>query len=516
MRVSARTFTTLWEAHAWAGVLASLVLFAMFFLGPFALFWKELGPWQEHLDAPATRVSEAALVDVAQRLVQQQAARPPAERPTRLGIVFPDDRVPWMQVQSSGPGGEQVTWLDPGARPELQSDQHSDQQRGQHSDLGYFLFSMHFLDPIPGGKRVAGVAAVVLLFLIATGLIIQIGRLFRELVRFRPRLRARLVWADAHKVAGVLGLPFLVVFAWSGAILCLFSSWLLPAFVTASFAGDAAVVEQAEVWRGPPAATGQPAPAPDLHAALARARAALPDARHTGFVVYSPGDAAAAVDVRGGRDDRLAYHTNVRTSRAGAVQWVLAPDGGNVHTRVRDSLYGLHFASWAGPGIKAVYALLALLGAFCILTGNLIWLARRARLRRLGDVVLARLTAGVCAGLCLAVAAIFAANRVLPMHLADRPRWEHGAFFMAWAGALAYAGLRASAQAASSHLLHAAGALLCAIPFFDALRAGRIPLDPRASSHVFGVELGLLLLGSLLLAAGHLIRNRFAHRERKK
>lgn len=500
MKVSPRTFGILWDAHAWVGILSSLVLFVMFFLGPFALFWRELGPWQEHLGAPARPVSEERLVATAQRLAQREAARPAAERPTRLGIHLPGDRVPWMQVQSSGPGGRHVTWIDPGTGREVE----------KRSDLGHFLFSMHYLAPIPGGMRVAGVAAVVLLFLIATGLIIQIGRLFRELVRFRPRLRARLVWADAHKVMGVLGSPFLVVFAWTGAILCLFSSWLLPGVVAASFAGDASVVARAEVWRGPPAPTGQPAPAPDLRLALARARALLPDARHTGFVVYNPGDAGAAVDVRGGRDDRLAYHSNVRMSREGVVQWHVDPDGGpagsNVHTRVRDSLHGLHFANWAGPAIRAVYALLSVLAALCILTGTLIWLARRARQRSPGDVVLARLTAGVCAGLGFAVAALFMSNRVLPVDMADRQAWEHWVFWSAWASAGAYAGLRASAAASSSHLLHAAALLLCAVPLVDALRSGRLPLDPWHSGHVFGVECGLLLLGCLLLAAGHVIR----------
>lgn len=500
MKVSARTFGILWDMHAWVGVLSSLVLFVLFFLGPFALFWKELGPWQQHLGAPAGRASEAQLVAAAQRLAQREAARPAAERPTRLGIHLPDDRVPWMQVQRSSPRGEQISWVDPTTGAEV----------GQRSDLGYFLFSMHYLEPLPGGMRVAGVAAVLLLFLVATGLVIQIGRLFRELVRFRPRLLPRLVWADAHKVMGVLGLPFLVVFAWTGAMLCLFSSWLLPTFVTASFAGDESVVAGAEIWRGPPAATGQPAPAPDLRVALARAREALPEARHTGFVVYNPGDTGAAVDVRGGRDDRLSYHSNVRTSREGLVQWIIDPDGGpagsTVYTHVRDSLHGLHFASWAGAGMRAIYALLAVLAALCILTGNLIWLARRARQRSPGDVVLARLTAGVCAGLGLAVAALFLSNRVLPIDMAERTLWEHGAFWSVWASAIVYAGMRSSAAASSSHLMHAAGLLLSAVPLMDALRTGQLPLDPRRSLHVFGIELGLLLLGCLLLTAGHVIR----------
>jgi uncharacterized iron-regulated membrane protein len=492
MKLSPRAFTIFWSAHAWVGVLSSGVLFILFFLGPFALFWKELGPWQEQLGAPPP-VSEQRALEIAQREAETYLA----ERPTRLGIHLPDEAVPWIEVKSSGPDGDSVTWVDPS----------SGERIGQQSDLGYFLFSMHFLEPIPGGKWLAGIAAALLLFLSATGLVIQLSKLVRELVQFRPLLRARVFWADAHKVVGILGLPFLIVFAWSGAILCLFSSWLLPVFVVGSFGGDIAAVEQAAGWRWPPSPAGQSAAAPDLSLVLERARAALPGIEHKAFVVYNHGDVNAVVDVRGGRDDRLAYHTNVRTSRDGEVQWVHEPDGGTLHSQVSGSLHGLHFAIWAGPWIKAVYALLALLGAFCILTGNLVWLERRrSRRRGLGDVVLARLTAGACAGLCVAVAALFMANRVLPDHLAVRPRWEHAVFWAAWASAAAYAGLLRSAARSSRQLLRAAGMLMCAVPIVGALQKGRLPFVDWSSAHTIEIEIGLLALGILLLAAGHAVR----------
>lgn len=492
MRFSARSLAIFWSAHAWVGVLSSVVLFILFFLGPFALFWKELGPWQQHLGL-STPVSESRLLEIAQREADARLA----EGSTRLGIHLPDDGVPWIKVESSGPDGERVTWIDPS----------SGERTSQRSDLGYFLFSMHFLEPVPGGKYVAGIAAVTLLLLIATGLVIQLSKLLRELVQFRPRMRPRVFWADAHKVVGILGLPFLVVFAWSGAILCLFSSLLLPVFVIGSFDGDVTAIEQAAGWRWPPKPTGVSTAGPDLGLVLKRARAALPDVRHKAFVVYNHGDVNAVVDVRGGRDNRLSYHTNVRTSREGDVQWAHEPDKGTRHSRVSGGLHGLHFASWAGPGIKVVYALLALLGAFCILTGNLVWLERRrSRLLGLGDIVLARVTAGACAGLCVAVAALFMANRVLPNSLVDRPSWEHCVFWTAWTLAALYAGLLPSAACSSRQLLRGAGFMLCAVPVVNTLRTGRFPFIDGASNHLLGVEIGLVALGILLIEAGHTVR----------
>jgi uncharacterized iron-regulated membrane protein len=45
LQLSPRTFRIYWDVHAWAGVVAALLLHVMFFMGAFALFQRELDAW---------------------------------------------------------------------------------------------------------------------------------------------------------------------------------------------------------------------------------------------------------------------------------------------------------------------------------------------------------------------------------------------------------------------------------------------------------------------------------------
>ncbi|MFP2913240.1 PepSY-associated TM helix domain-containing protein, partial [Pyxidicoccus sp. 3LFB2] len=487
MKLSPRAYAVLWDAHAWAGVLSSLVLFVTFFLGAFALFAEELSPWQEPTFRAPIAVTEARAVQLAQQVADAEAAAKPAW----FGISLPTDEEPWLRIWRVSPEGTiKPLWVDP----------VSGQQLGERSDLGEFLNAMHFLEPVPGGKHVTGFASAVLVLLIGTGLLLQLGRLVREFIQFRPGAARRVFWSDAHKVIGVVTAPFLLVFALTGGILWL-DDWFEPAVVKTSLAGDAKARELAVDWPSPPPASGRPAGAPDLAHALELAKQRFPRSTHHWFFFDNLGDESGLVHLPGENEGTLHAFTHVRVSREGALVWARETGGASAYTRVMDPLFGLHFATWAGFPAKVLYALLSLLVAFGILAGNLLWLERR-RAKQPGrfDAVLARLTSGFCAGLALAVAAVFVANQLLPAALADRPRWEHAAFHAAWVVALGSAFLDRSAATHARRLLLLSSALLVAVLLIDAVRTGRLPFA-SGLPFVLATEVGLVALALLLAGA---------------
>ncbi|WP_426754641.1 PepSY-associated TM helix domain-containing protein [Myxococcus sp. Y35] len=491
MKLSPRSYSILWDAHAWSGVLSSLILFVLFFLGSFALFAEELAPWQEPTFRAPIAVPEAQAVQLAQRLAEAETAA----RPVWFGISLPTDEEPWLRLWRMSPDGAiRSTWMDP----------VSGRQLGERSDLGEFLNAMHFLEPLPFGKHLAGIASGVLLLLVVTGLLIQLGRLVRELVQFRPESSRRTLWSDAHKVTGVISAPFLFVFAVTGGILCL-SDWYTPAVVSAALDGDVKATDVAVDWPTPTAPSGQPGGAPDLGQALALAKARFPRSEHHHFFFDHLGDANGTVHLPGETEGSLHAFTHVRVTREGDVIWARDTGGGTLYTQVMDPLYGLHFATWASFPAKVLYALLSWLVAFGILAGNLLWLERR-RLQGKSrfDTVLARLTAGVCAGLTLAVAVLFLANQLLPAELEDRPRWEHTAFFVAWALGIVSAWVEGSPAASARRLLVLASAGLFAVPLVDAVRMQRLPLA-SGSAFVLATEVGILVLALLLVGAARAI-----------
>jgi len=493
MKVSERTFSIFWAAHGWAGALASVILFATFFLGAFALFWEDLGPWQDPRLRQVEPVAESRVIELVQREVSERVT----QASSRLDIHLPDERSPWILVGTrDGEGARRFEWIEPATGERL----------SPHSDLGYFLYLMHFLWPIPGGGYLAGIAAVVLLFVIASGLVIQLDKLGQELARFRPHLRLRLMASDAHKVVGVIGAPFLFVIAWTGAILCL-QSVVGPLFVQTTLRGNQAALDHALSLGDRVRPARAPGAAPDVRSIMARAKEALPGANHHQMIFRNLGDREAYVDVRGEQRDGLLRETSVRISaRDSRVLFVREPSRTSLYARVMEGLSALHFASYGGYGLRFAYALLALLSALGVVTGNLVWLERRRkRGHGIGDIALARLTAGGSAGVCLAVAANFMANQLLPAGLSGRPEWEHRVFFMVWGAAVAYGLFERSAARSARSLLLAAGGLFALVPALDGLRHGRLPLDPRAPGYLLGPDIGLLCAAATLLGAAALI-----------
>ncbi|WP_224243540.1 PepSY-associated TM helix domain-containing protein [Hyalangium gracile] len=497
MKLSPRAYEILWDAHAWVGALSSIVLFALFFLGAFALFAEELAPWQEPAFRGPVAVSEERALELAQRIVDAEVEAKPAW----FGLSLPAEEEPWLRIWRLTPAGTvQSSWMDP----------VSGQLLGERSDLGEFLNAMHFLDPIPGGKYLAGIASIVLLLLIVTGVLIQLGKLVRELVQFRPHQARRVLWSDAHKVLGVVNAPFLSLFALTGAVLCLYA-WLQPAVVATTLDGDARAVESAVDWPSPLPRKGESATAPDLKLSLERARQRFPQATHRWFFIDNLGDANAVVHLPGESGGSLNAFEHVWVSRAGEVIRVRGRGGATSYSRTMETLYGWHFAAWADLSVKAIYALMALLASFGIVAGNLLWLERR-RSRGLGsfDLLLEKLTAGGCAGLTFAVASLFVANQLLPAALHERPRYEHALFFVAWAGAVGYAFVERSAARSARRLLIGASALLFAVPLIDAARTSRLPFA-SGSSFILATELGLVLLGLLLAGAARAVSRMERH-----
>jgi len=500
MKLGPRSYAILWDAHAWAGAVASVLLFVVFFLGAFALFAEELSPWQERTFRAPIAADDAMALAVAQRLADAEAA----ERQGWFGISLPTDEEPWLRVWRPSGSSLAYSFVHP----------VSGERFDQRSDLGDFLNQMHFFGPLPHGQTIAGFASLVLVLLAVTGFLLQLGSVLRELIRFRPFAKQRRVfWSDAHKVVGVISLPFFLVFGLSGAVLGLEES-LDPAVTAALFDGDAAAMAEVSEWPRLPEPSGVPAPAPDLRAAYESATARYPDAVHRWFFIANLGDENAIVDLPGEEPGKIAPFTNVRIDRRGEVIWTRDAGGGNLYAGPVAALYGLHFASWASLWGKAIWALLSLLGAFGILAGNLLWIERRrVKAPTRFDRFLARFTAGGCAGLAIAVAAIFAANQLLPSDMQGRVGAEKAAFLLAWAGGIAYAFAARDAAVAAKRLLLGAGYCVLAVPFLDAALTARVPFDPR-TPWLFATEAGLAIFACLLLSSAAAIRRMGARRQK--
>ena len=95
-------------------------------------------------------------------------------------------------------------------------------------------------------------------------------------------------------------------------------------------------------------------------------------------------------------------------------------DGGN---KLINAMFSLHFGSFGGTGVRWIYFVLGVGGAFLFYTGNILWVETRARKQKRAEdsvpvqrkdvVFLANLTIGACLGCVLAVVGTMLASRWL-------------------------------------------------------------------------------------------------------
>jgi uncharacterized iron-regulated membrane protein len=432
VKLAARTFKIEWDLHAWFGVVASVGLFVVFYCGIFALFNADLELWQDPtLYTQAADGGEVALSFDA--LFSKVAETTTVPRGASIALRQPVGR----RVASVSVNDEAS-----GLSKDVAIDRVSGQLRGEHSRLADELYSLHFLYQMPYGIVLAGLLAVALFVASISGLVIHWKDLTRQVWQFRPYLRLRFSASDAHKVLGVFGLPFALMFAWSGALLGLWAYLSLP-IVHGMFGGDNAAFERAQGYAQGPAraATGQAQPQLpfDRLAQLAEAAASahfhMP-LRAERMYVSQYGDANAWVNVtfpRGGFELGRSIDLSMVTGEVlHAPATTLAP------AQSFDMvLYDLHYALFGGYLVKWLYTLLALAVCAVVVTGNLVWLERRdARRRTRGNRILERLTVGSCFGLVFASALYFVVNRLLPGSLHARADIELRVFFASWLVAL--------------------------------------------------------------------------------
>ncbi|MEG1770161.1 MAG: PepSY-associated TM helix domain-containing protein, partial [Comamonas sp.] len=171
-------------------------------------------------------------------------------------------------------------------------------------------------------------------------------------------------------------------------------------------------------------------------------------------------------------------------------------------------MLNLHEGLFVGAWGRWVYFLAGLLGCAMIGTGMVLWTVKRRKhhlrsgfegTEQFGVRLVENLNVATIAGLPLAVAAYFLANRLLPLDITDRPEWEVHSMFAVWLGTLFYA-LARPLHRAWIELFWAGCVAYALVPVVNALTTDRHLLNSlRAGDWVFaGFDLTMWGLAALL------------------
>lgn len=490
--MKAATLRTFQAVHTWTGLLAGFALFVAFYAGALTVFHDAIATWQN----PPWRSSVDADVPVTALIDRLVAEHPQAK--DEFGIVLPTD----------SSHAAYAYWQDSdGARFAAYSGMHAPSDEEPRGQLADFIYALHDSLGLPVvGLYFMGAVSLLYGLALISGVLIHLPRLMGDLFALRAGRNLKLLWKDAHNAIGVLSLPFHVVFAVTGALLCLFVV-TLAALDTIAFDGKlhgayAQVINTAPVLApsGTPATMLPPGTLIE-HARQAAAAGQVssfePDYLH--YMHY--GDRHAVIEIRGLSQHTLGTYGTVALSAVdGRVLGMHVGTTHSVNGISNSAIYGLHFGSFGGATVRWLYFALGLGGAFLFYSGNLLWIESRRKRRHLDQPrrtrFMARATIGVCIGTCLGISGAFAATWVSMRLGIDTFMPQRVACYGLFAASCCYAAVRPIPRA-TVELLLATAALTVAVTLADLIdNAAMLARDPMPQSLVvLGVDLTGLAMG---------------------
>ncbi|MFJ1301158.1 PepSY-associated TM helix domain-containing protein [Pseudomonadota bacterium AL_CKDN230030165-1A_HGKHYDSX7] len=445
--------------HTWAGLLLGWVLYAVLWTGTLAYYRAEITAWMQPELPTVSALPEAGQ---AAAIAQAHMDRHHADSP-RWTLVLPTPREPRISLTYAEPAPEPG---QPGFRTVLLHPLTGEVLSPRATRGGDFFYRFHYELQLeyPWGRWIAGIAAMFMLVAVVSGVIVH-RNLFKDFFVFRPgRVRPGRVrpghdrpgregmrgggpraWMDGHNVLAVLGLPFHLMISFTGLVLLM--SMLMPAGILAAYDDTRHFTAQLVPGHGAPPVLGVSAPLVPLPSIVQRAEAQW-DGPAGRLTVIHAGDAAATVVVQRLASERVS-HSLVPPALAyeGATGKPIGePDPRSPALVAVGGLIGLHLGWFAEPMLRALYFLIGMASTAMVATGLILWLAKRRQKSGKGTgsgsakaTLLLRLVNALniatIAGLPLATAAYFWANRLLPADLSGRASWEVRAFFIAWAAA---------------------------------------------------------------------------------
>ena len=510
--------------HTWSGLLVCWVLFLVFCAGTASYFREEITLWMKpelHASHSAT-VSNDQAAQTALIALQRKAPDAtrwfitlPAERSTvlRIGWVSP----PPKDAPPKTPGKFITEVIDP-----LTGDKMPEVRETRGGEFLYRLhFDLHYM-PTRWARWIVGFCTMFMLVAIVSGVITH-KRIFKDFFTFRPKKGQR-SWLDAHNATAVLALPYHLMITYTGLVTLMFL--YMPWGAQTAYKGDqdsffAEVFPSAKTGK----AAGRPAPLTPLQPLLTQAEQHWQGIPAVGITINHPGDANATIQIRRQEEKGLNY---IQPSMQfnGVTGALMSSDNENLGgaNATRGVLYGLHLGHFANPLLRALFFLCGLSGCAMVATGALLWgvKTRQSHAKRLaqggqaktgfGLRLVEALNIGAIAGLPIAFAVYFWANRLLPVAMEKRPDAEMNSFFIAWGIAAVLAQIRPDRRMWQWQLW--TGALLfMGIPvlnvFTTSSHLGVTLFMAQGPWSVAGFDLTVLALGiGLAFAAWHLGRKK--------
>ncbi|MEM0930912.1 MAG: PepSY-associated TM helix domain-containing protein [Bacteroidota bacterium] len=512
-----RSYNVFFNLHTVSGIAITIGLFVIFLAGAFALFRSEINNWQ--YNEPNRPYRTVIDYDKVLKQVEQQGHN------TKGGTfsIFYRKTGDYVNVKATlNKENDSITSIDKAMdtkntqsismRLHPNSYTQLDQSDQPQEFLGNYINELHFFNQIPGaGKFLAGLVGLFFGLAIISGVIVHWKKIIPNFFTFRIKSSVKNLWTDAHVALGILGLPFQLMYAITGAFLGVFGLFFLAVFFI-QYGGDSQKLENTlypdlanlgrEDYLGPTHGLDSISINRLIHSDL---KSLDPD--EISFILVNILD----YQEKQGELTLQIEYTGESQFITKAYKKIRIADGLLLHKRsIDDYGYGeltgtvmdkLHDGNFGGFFIKITYFVLSLITCYVILSGVLIWLVAREKKsysskakfnRNVGAVFI-----GSCMGLFPAIALFFCLVKLFPKRFGVMS----SIFLLFWLAYTIYSYFIKSPFKINKHALFLAGGLGLLIPVLNGIQSGLWFWKSLVMGYpdAFFVDVGWLFLGSISL-----------------
>ena len=433
-----KNYNVLFHTHTVAGIVISFALFVIFYAGAFSLFRHEIAQWEN----PDMRQPVPENFDYDQALMKVDSIYGGLNLHENTNLWIPNKESPVFRVYGAmNTNDSTVERMAAYVNPTTMEVQDIREPKTTLSETIYFL---HYFRQIPIiGLYLSGLVALFFLFAIVTGLLVHWRNLLTKMYAFVKEGKWKVIWTNAHTVLGVIGIPFQVIYAVTGAFFGLLLLILIPAAFLL-YGGD----QEKLLNKVNPAAAltvdenAKPAKHFSLTEMAQKIKADYPD-YYIGNVLtrnYGKEDALAFWNLDNHQDIHARGSLTMRL-KDGVVleEYSIIPEKANYSYSIINFIFKLHFGSFGGYTLRVIYFVLSMITCFMIISGILIWRTARDNNKytlkqRVFHHKVTKWYLAICLSMYPAFAIIFLANKLVPMDMIGRVTLVNQIFFLSWLG----------------------------------------------------------------------------------
>ena len=500
-----RAYNIMFHTHTVSGIVISFALYVIFFAGAFTLFKDEFYQWED----VKARQAITKPIDYDAMIENIRKKQPAFNLDDDMYIYLPTAHKP--RVNFFG----HITTKGKTAEDHFHGQYYPQSNEltlgEEQTTIGETLYRLHFFDQVPFyiGRYISGFVALFFLFAVLTGVLIHWRNIVSKFYGFSLKGSLKQIWTSSHTVFGLLGLPFQLMYAITGAYYILSILILLPV-VFVFFGGDQQkVINMLRPSSG--IVLDEKSPLTNKNITISKTLDNI-RAQYPGFEIqtvnirhYSREDAVLAVY---GKDPSYFSGDGEMAVRLkdGKTEVEMMPGKKSYVQSVLYGIAGVHFATFGGILLKIVYFFLAIVTCFVIISGVLLWKEARnkknytARQKLFHHRVTMSYLA-ICFGLFPATAILFIAGRVIPGTLVNHVSFVNNTFFLSWL-ALTIVGLFWKTEAnLTRNYLYAGGILSLGVPLANGFTTGDWFWKTLANQqyYIAGTDLSWLVIGALCL-----------------